>query len=90
VWDYLLNAADSTSKKKKQKKHPKVLYDGGKNFGKPKSGSFRKTKAISPSFVFHPVRDKKNRNFRLGFLWAMRDSNPRPSGCKPDALNQLS
>ena len=24
------------------------------------------------------------------FLWALRDSNPRPSGCKPDALNQLS
>ena len=23
-------------------------------------------------------------------LWALRDSNPRPSGCKPDALNQLS
>ena len=22
--------------------------------------------------------------------WAVRDSNPRPSGCKPDALNQLS
>ncbi len=24
------------------------------------------------------------------FLWVLRDSNPRPSGCKPDALNQLS
>jgi hypothetical protein len=23
-------------------------------------------------------------------LWAMRDSNPRPSACKADALNQLS
>ncbi len=23
-------------------------------------------------------------------LWVLRDSNPRPSGCKPDALNQLS
>lgn len=22
--------------------------------------------------------------------WVLRDSNPRPSGCKPDALNQLS
>ena len=22
--------------------------------------------------------------------WALRDSNPRPSGCKPDALNRLS
>ena len=39
-------------------------------------------------------------NFELGevkkealfepLLWALRDSNPRPSGCKPDALNQLS
>jgi len=24
------------------------------------------------------------------FLWALRDSNPRPSACKADALNQLS
>ena len=27
-------------------------------------------------------------NFRI--LWAQRDSNPRPLGCKPSALNQLS
>ena len=25
-----------------------------------------------------------------GFLWEQRDSNPRPSACKADALNQLS
>ena len=24
------------------------------------------------------------------FLWELRDSNPRPSACKADALNQLS
>ena len=23
-------------------------------------------------------------------VWALRDSNPRPSACKADALNQLS
>ena len=23
-------------------------------------------------------------------LWSLRDSNPRPSACKADALNQLS
>ena len=23
-------------------------------------------------------------------MWALRDSNPRPSACKADALNQLS
>ena len=23
-------------------------------------------------------------------VWALWDSNPRPSGCKPDALNHLS
>ena len=28
-----------------------------------------------------------NRGF---VLWALRDSNPRPSACKADALNQLS
>ena len=26
----------------------------------------------------------------FGGLWALRDSNPRPSACKADALNQLS
>jgi len=26
----------------------------------------------------------------LWVMWAMRDSNPRPLGCKPSALNQLS
>ena len=24
------------------------------------------------------------------YRWALRDSNPRPSACKADALNQLS
>ena len=28
--------------------------------------------------------------FGDGFLWKLRDSNPRPSACKADALNQLS
>ena len=29
--------------------------------------------------------------FTEGFdMWALRDSNPRPLGCKPSALNQLS
>ena len=27
---------------------------------------------------------------KTSFLWALRDSNPRPSACKADALNQLS
>lgn len=35
------------------------------------------------------LNKKKLLNF-LRSLWALRDSNPRPSGCKPDALNQLS
>ncbi len=26
----------------------------------------------------------------LNFLWALTDSNRRPSACKADALNQLS
>ena len=29
-------------------------------------------------------------SYLLVFLWALRDSNPRPSACKADALNQLS
>jgi hypothetical protein len=35
------------------------------------------------------IEIKKPPNILRG-LWALRDSNPRPSGCKPDALNQLS
>jgi len=26
----------------------------------------------------------------MAFLWELRGSNPRPSACKADALNQLS
>ena len=27
---------------------------------------------------------------KAAFLWEQRESNPRPSACKADALNQLS
>ena len=39
-----------------------------------------------------PKKTQKSRNFRFGFffLWALTDSNRRPSACKADALNQLS
>ena len=33
---------------------------------------------------------KAPRKFRSAFLWEQRESNPRPSACKADALNQLS
>ena len=33
---------------------------------------------------------KQGRLTLLLLLWALRDSNPRPSACKADALNQLS
>ncbi len=36
------------------------------------------------------IWDIKKEAFFDFLLWALRDSNPRPSGCKPDALNQLS
>ena len=29
-------------------------------------------------------------SFKTYFLWEQRESNPRPSACKADALNQLS
>ena len=34
-------------------------------------------------------RKKPSRKLK-GFLWEQRESNPRPSACKADALNQLS
>ncbi|GEM_PF-2538476 len=37
----------------------------------------------------HQKRHKKSLGF-LRDLWELRDSNPRPSACKADALNQLS
>ncbi len=33
---------------------------------------------------------KPSREFLKGFWWEQRESNPRPSACKADALNQLS
>ena len=42
------------------------------------SQGIRKTKTTPLGVVF--VSD----------LWELRDSNPRPSACKADALNQLS
>ncbi len=33
--------------------------------------------------------EKSLGNFQ-GFWWEQRESNPRPSACKADALNQLS
>ena len=47
----------------------------------------------SPSYI--PKNRSKNR-FEQEIViledrwWAQRDSNPRPTGCKPDALDQLS
>ena len=38
------------------------------------------------------VHKEKNRQHLgvVGFVWALTDSNRRPSACKADALNQLS
>ena len=37
------------------------------------------------------INKKTDKSFDLSVsLWALRDSNPRPSACKADALNQLS
>ena len=36
------------------------------------------------------VYEKKRLSFLNRFWWEQRESNPRPSACKADALNQLS
>ncbi len=33
------------------------------------------------------LRENFTKHFLFSVLWALRDSNPRPSGCKPDALS---
>ena len=47
---------------------------------------------LKPDKVTVCPKTKKPIRKLIGFkrLWAMRDSNPRPSRCKRDALNQLS
>ena len=47
---------------------------------------------VCPFLVILSI-NKKPHNIEMlwGFFeWALRDSNPRPSACKADALNQLS
>ena len=36
------------------------------------------------------IYEKKRSVKRISFWWEQRESNPRPSACKADALNQLS
>ncbi len=35
-------------------------------------------------------KNETDREVNLVFLWELRESNPRPSACKADALDQLS
>ncbi len=45
---------------------------------------------IDECYTFFKQKKKRNLFRNFSSEWALRDSNPRPSGCKPDALNQLS
>ena len=36
------------------------------------------------------IKKSDSEKCAVGFLWALTDSNRRPSACKADALNQLS
>ena len=47
---------------------------------------------LTLSNKFERWGQNKNHRESGGFLglWELRDSNPRPSACKADALNQLS
>ena len=47
----------------------------------------RKNKKRLP---FQEAQDRDGWDVLLVVKWALRDSNPRPSACKADALNQLS
>ena len=41
--------------------------------------------------IQHHIQQKSHSLYDHGFLlWEQRESNPRPSACKADALNQLS
>ena len=45
-----------------------------------------------PYVICDPGREMKKpySSFCKAFVWEQRESNPRPSACKADALNQLS
>ena len=38
----------------------------------------------------HGTIKRKRSTVKVDLLWELRESNPRPSACKADALNQLS
>ena len=62
----------------------------------PKGAAERIPSAIffnisSDVIISRVIKEKKLNKFDLSaFLWEQRESNPRPSACKADALNQLS
>ena len=45
---------------------------------------------MSAQISLNGKRKKRLRFLQVAFLWEQRESNPRPSACKADALNQLS
>ncbi len=45
---------------------------------------------LKPLRIVSCYKNKKTICRRWFFMWELRDSNPRPSACKADALNQLS
>ena len=51
-------------------------------------GPFRALKLLPlRNFELHK---RKRSTVKVDLLWELRESNPRPSACKADALNQLS
>ena len=73
----------------------KVLFMTSNATG-PKGAAERIPSAIffnisSDVIISRAIKEKKLNKFDLSaFLWEQRESNPRPSACKADALNQLS
>ena len=55
----------------------------------PEVKTYIKSSHILHHRMHQGVYEKSLGNFQ-GFWWEQRESNPRPSACKADALNQLS
>ena len=59
------------------------------------AGANKESEVLSHRGKLLPLRNfelhkRKRSTVEVDLLWELRESNPRPSACKADALNQLS
>src|SRR5258707_1221498 len=71
-------------------KERKSVYENTSKGGKKSKRPPNSEKINQAKQIFKTAEFLKKPQRILRFLWELRGSNPRPSACKADALNQLS